>query len=79
MIRAIGMYHGPLLRTYRLQSLLTGKKTKDEIKKIYHDPEHKALNVLESVENQCNWLREIGFSEVDCFMKLFEMNKCFSC
>ena len=55
------------------QKYIGDEKTKDEIKRIYHDPEHKALNILESVENQCNWLRETGFSEVDCFMKIFEM------
>lgn len=49
------------------------EKTRDEIKKIYLDPDHKALNILESVEKQCNWLREIGFSEVDCYMKIFEL------
>lgn len=49
------------------------KKTKEEIKNIYHDPDHKKLNKLESVEIQCEWLREIGFTEVDCFMKIFEL------
>lgn len=49
------------------------EKTRDEIKKKYHDPDHKALNILESVEKQCNWRREIGFFEVDCFMKIFEL------
>ena len=49
------------------------EKTSDEIKKIYLDPDHKALNILESVEKQCNWLREIGFYEVDCYMKIFEL------
>jgi tRNA (cmo5U34)-methyltransferase len=49
------------------------EKTRDEIKKIYHDPGHKVLNILESVEKQCNWLREIGFSDVDCYMKIFEL------
>ena len=49
------------------------EKTRDEITKIYQDPGHKTLNILESVEEQCNWLREIGFSEVDCYMKIFEL------
>jgi tRNA (cmo5U34)-methyltransferase len=55
------------------QRLIGDEKTPDEIKRIYHDPEHKALNILESVDIQCNWLREIGFSEVDCYTKIFEM------
>lgn len=49
------------------------EKTKDEIKEIYHDPNHKRLNILESVEKQCGWLRKIGYLEVDCYMKIFEL------
>lgn len=49
------------------------EKTKQEITEIYYDPEHKVLNKLESVEKQCSWLREIGFSDVDCYMKIFEL------
>lgn len=48
-------------------------RTKEEIKGLYHDPEHKKLNKLESVEKQCECLRSIGFSEVDCYLKIFEM------
>ncbi len=49
------------------------ERTIEEIKEIYYDPNHKALNKLESVEKQCKWLREIGFSNVDCFLKIFEL------
>ena len=33
----------------------------------------RAANILASVEEQCHWLREIGFKEVDCFWKYFEL------
>jgi len=49
------------------------EKTRKEIRQIYNDPNHKKLNKLESVERQCEWLREIGFLEVDCYMKVFEL------
>lgn len=49
------------------------EKTEEEIKRMYHHPNHKKLNKLESVEKQCEWLREIGFIEVDCFIKIFEL------
>lgn len=49
------------------------EKTKEEIRIIYHDPDHKKLNILESVETQCRWLKELGFAEVDCYMKIFEL------
>lgn len=55
------------------QESIGKRKTKEEIKNIYHDPRHKELNKLESVEKQCDWLRESGFKEVDCFMKIFEL------
>lgn len=40
-------------------------------KEFYKD---KEVNILASVEKQCNWLREIGFSQVDCFFKAFELS-----
>lgn len=55
------------------QKHIGDEKTKDEIKEIYHDPYHKKLNKLESVDKQCDWLREIGFSDVDCYMKIFDL------
>lgn len=52
---------------------INDKKTKEEIKQIYDGSEHKILNKLESVEKQCGWLRDIGFTHVDCYMKIFEL------
>ena len=49
------------------------EKTREEIAEIYHDPNHQKLNVLEPVERQCEWLKDIGFLEVDCYMKIFEL------
>ncbi len=43
------------------------------MKEIDHDPYHKKLNSLESVDKQCDCLREIGFSALDCHMKTFEL------
>jgi cyclopropane fatty-acyl-phospholipid synthase-like methyltransferase len=33
----------------------------------------RAANILASVEEQCQWLREQGFQDVDCFWKYFEL------
>jgi ubiquinone/menaquinone biosynthesis C-methylase UbiE len=33
----------------------------------------RAANICASVEDQCQWLRDIGYREVDCFWKYFEL------
>ncbi len=33
----------------------------------------KVVNIITSVESQCDWLRDIGFERVDCYQKLFEL------
>jgi trans-aconitate methyltransferase len=37
-----------------------------------HRPD-KAANILAPVEAQCEWLRDIGFVDVDCYFKVFEL------
>ena len=34
----------------------------------------KKVNILAPVEEQCEWLRKIGFEQVDCFFKAFELS-----
>ncbi len=48
-------------------------RSSGEIKSIYDDPEHKRINQLESVELQCEWLKNTGFVNVDCYLKIFEL------
>lgn len=43
---------------------------------VAHDFVHRpdtAANILAPVELQCEWLRAIGFGDVDCFFKVFEL------
>jgi SAM-dependent methyltransferase len=47
--------------------------TREEIAEKYYKREDKILNKLTLVENQCQWLQEIGFQHVDCYFKLFEI------
>ena len=49
------------------------KQSREEIEQQYYNRADKSANILAPVETQCNWLREIGFVDVDCFMKLFEI------
>lgn len=39
----------------------------------YHSRPHKEANILAPMELQCDWLREIGFEHVDCYLKIFEL------
>jgi tRNA (cmo5U34)-methyltransferase len=50
-----------------------GRKTRDEIaEEFVHRPDQQA-NILAPVEDQCAWLREIGYVDVDCWFKAFEL------
>ncbi len=40
--------------------------------KYYNRPD-KVENILAPVESQCQWLRAIGYRDVDCFFKTFEL------
>lgn len=33
----------------------------------------REANILSPVEDQCGWLRELGYTDVDCFFKVFEL------
>jgi tRNA (cmo5U34)-methyltransferase len=48
-------------------------KTRHEIEESYYQRPDKKENILAPVETQCQWLREIGFQDVDCFFKVFEL------
>jgi len=48
-------------------------RNRAEIEKTYYDRPDKDANILTAVETQCQWLREIGFSDVDCYLKIFEL------
>ena len=48
-------------------------KSRDEVATTYVRRPDKAANILALVEAQCQWLREIGFTDVDCYLKMFEV------
>ncbi|MCC6418378.1 MAG: class I SAM-dependent methyltransferase [Gemmataceae bacterium] len=47
--------------------------TFEEVRREFLGRLDRAANLLASVEEQCRWLREIGFQHVDCFWKYFEL------
>ena len=48
-------------------------KSREEIERSYHNRDDKKENILAPVQLQCDWLREIGFKDVDCHFKIFEL------
>lgn len=52
---------------------LQPSKTREEIAQTYYYRPDKEANILAPVEVQCEWLREIGFRDVDCYLKIFEL------
>jgi tRNA (cmo5U34)-methyltransferase len=48
-------------------------KSRDEVAQTYYNRPDKAANILAPVDVQCAWLRDIGFTDVDCYLKIFEL------
>jgi tRNA (cmo5U34)-methyltransferase len=49
------------------------ESSREEVARKYYDRPDKSANILAPVERQCEWLREIGFADVDCYLKVFEL------
>lgn len=47
--------------------------SREEVDQRYYSRPDKEANILSPVETQCDWLREIGFERVDCFLKIYEL------
>src|SRR5262249_50627269 len=47
--------------------------TLEQVRRDFLERPDRAANILASVEEQCDWLRSIGFQNVDCFWKYFEL------
>ncbi|MCC6790200.1 MAG: class I SAM-dependent methyltransferase [Thermomicrobiales bacterium] len=48
-------------------------RSKEQVAAEYLEREDKAANVLAPVEEQCLWLVDAGFDDVDCYFKYFEL------
>jgi cyclopropane fatty-acyl-phospholipid synthase-like methyltransferase len=47
--------------------------TREQVRREFLERPDRAANILAPVEDQCAWLREVGFRDVDCFWKYFEL------
>jgi hypothetical protein len=48
-------------------------KSRDEVARQYVQREDWSANILAPLETQLQWLRELGYIEVDCFFKALEL------
>ena len=48
-------------------------RTRAQVADEYVHRPDKAANILAPVEQQCDWLRDCGFEDVDCYFKIFEL------
>jgi len=48
-------------------------QSREEVAQGYYNRPDKEENILAPVEDQCEWLRSVGFTDVDCFLKIFEL------
>ncbi len=47
--------------------------TLEQVHKEFLERPDRAANILAPMEEQCAWLRALGFRDVDCFWKYFEL------
>jgi len=58
---------------HRFHRAADPQKSRQEISETYYKRPDKNENILAPLEIQCQWLRGIGFQDVDCFFKVFEL------
>ena len=68
-----------LFEAYMVDHLYGSKKhnkesrTREAIVRDFKNRHHKDANIITSTETQCGWLRDIGFTDVDCYFKVFQI------
>lgn len=68
------LFYGVLVDSlYQWQQSQGGELSRQEVGDRFVYREDRNANILAPVETQCEWLREIGFREVDCYFKFFEL------
>lgn len=58
---------------YQFHKTTEPEKSREEIARAFYHRPDKGENILAPVQLQCNWLQHIGFKDVDCFFKFFEL------
>jgi ubiquinone/menaquinone biosynthesis C-methylase UbiE len=61
-------------RMYAYDQHIGGGRTREQVATDYVYRPDKAANILAPLETQFEWLREIGFQDVDCLFKIYELS-----
>lgn len=70
----VDLFDNHIIRArYAIEQRDGGTKTFQEIADTFMNRPDKEANILLPVEVQCDWLRQIGFEEVDCFFRVYEL------
>ncbi|MGK7344966.1 MAG: methyltransferase domain-containing protein [Candidatus Nitrospinota bacterium M3_3B_026] len=59
--------------TWEIHKSRGGQKTREQIAEEYFRRQDRELNILAPLNDQLEWLRKIGFENVDCHMKIYEL------
>ena len=62
-----------VIARYTMEKQAGGTRTFELIAEEYKNRPDKAANILSPVELQCDWLRETGYEEVDCYFRIYEL------
>ena len=58
---------------YEIERRSGGTRTRAEMADVYLKRPDKDANKLLSVDVQCGWLCEIGYADVDCYFRIYEL------
>ena len=50
-----------------------GPKNREQIAEVFYAQPDRAANILAPTETQCDWLREIGYEDVDCYFRVYSL------
>jgi hypothetical protein len=56
-----------------IHGLAGDRQTIEDAENAYRNRQDAETNILAPVDDQCAWLREIGFVDVDCAFKALEL------
>lgn len=71
---AVDLFNNHIVEQWYEKEKATGSsKTKQEVRDAFMNRPDKDSNILLSVNTQCDWLREIGYQQVDCYFRIYEL------